>query len=81
MNNYKKENWKIQYFFESARLWDYIFSNIKHLKPLLIVFKGENFEDYAKLEYQKKHVDKILTWTKNNVKYKSYIYYICLGHI
>lgn len=48
---------------------------------MAIVLKNKNIEVDVKLEHQKKHVDKIITWTKNNIKYKSYINCICLSHI
>lgn len=50
-------------------------------KPELIIFKGEDLKNDAKLECQKKQAKKIIAKIKNNIKYKGYISHICLGHI
>lgn len=43
--------------------------------------KDKDLEDDAKLERQEKRADKIIAWTKNNVKCKGYIGRMCLSHI
>ena len=48
---------------------------------MTIFFKGKAFIDDAKLEHQEKRINKIIAWTKNNVKYKGYINHIYFGYI
>ena len=81
IDNYKKWAQEIRYSFESRRLWDHTLSDKENPKPVAIIFKGEALNNDAKLERQKKHANKILAWTKNNIKYKDYISRICLDHI
>ncbi len=53
----------------------------KNAKPVAIIINDEKLEDDVKLERQEKHWDKIIAWTKNNLKCKGNIGRICLGHI
>lgn len=46
-----------------------------------MILKGDDLNNDVKLEHQKKRVDKIIAWTKNNVKCKDYIGQMCIGHI
>lgn len=71
----------MQYSLKSTRLQDHILSNKENPKPVAIVLKGKALNDDTKLKCQEKRTEKIIGWTKNNVKYKNYIGYICLGHI
>ena len=80
-DNYKKWAWKMRYSLESVGLWGHTLLDRENLKLVAIVFKGEDLKDDAKLECQKKRKDRIITWTKNNVKCKSYIGRIGFGHI
>ena len=80
-DNYKKWAREMRYSLESAGLWDHTLSDEENPKPVAIILKGEALNDDAKLERQEKRADKILAWTKNNVKCKGYIGRMCLGHI
>ena len=80
-DNYKKWDWKMCYSFDFARFWNHTLLDNENPKPVAIVLKNKDLEDDAKLERQKKHADKIIAWSKNNVKCKDYINLMCLGHI
>ena len=71
----------MRYSLESIGLWDYTLSDTENPKPVLIILKGEDLKNDAKLECQAKHADKIHAWTKNNVKCKGYIGRMCLSHL
>lgn len=71
----------MQYSLEFAGLWDNTLLEKENPEPVAIVFKGKAFNNDAKLKRQEKHTDKIIFWTKNNVKYKGYISRMCLGYI
>ena len=68
-------------FSRVAGLWDHTLSDKENPKPVVIVLKGEDLKDDAKLERQEKRADKIIAWSKNNVKCKSCIGRMCLGNI
>ena len=80
-DNYKKWAREMQYFLESAGLWDHTLSDEENPKPVAIVLKAEALNDDAKLKRQEKRTDKIIAWTKNNVKCKGYIGCMGLGYI
>ena len=71
----------MRYSLESVGLWDHTLSSQENPKPVAIVLKGEALNDNTKLERQEKLTDKIIAWTKNNVKCKGYICRMCFGHI
>ena len=52
VDNFKKWARKMQYFLESTGLWDQTLSDTEYLKSVLIILKGEDLEDDAKLEHQ-----------------------------
>ena len=80
-DNYKKWAQKMQYSLEFAGLCDHTLSDTDNPKPVLIFLKGEDLKDDVKLKRQEKYADKILAWTKNNVKYKDFISRMYLSHI
>lgn len=80
-DNYKKWAQKMPYSLDSAGLWDHILSDAENSKPVAIVFKDKDLDNDAKLERHKKRAHKIISWTKNNVKYKDSLWRMCLGHI
>lgn len=45
-----------------------------------IIFQDKKLEDDAKLEHHEKCMGKIITYTKNNVKYKYYFGNMYLRH-
>ena len=53
----------------------------KNTKPVAIILQDKVVEDDVKLKRKEKPADKIIAWTKNNVKCKGYIGCICLDHI
>lgn len=59
VDNYK---WalKIRYALESAGLWDHNFSGGENCKLVIIILKDQDLKDNAKLDLQKKPVDKII---------------------
>lgn len=71
----------MRYSLESAGLSYHTLSDEENPKPVAIVLKDKDLEDDAKLERQEKRGDKIIAWTKNNIKCKVYIGRMCLGHI
>lgn len=71
----------MQYFCKFVGLWNNTLADKKNPKLLAIVFKDKDLENNAKLEHQEKYADKIIAWTKNNVKYKDYIGCMCFSHI
>lgn len=81
VNNDKIWARKIRYFPKSAELLDHTFPDNKNPKPIAIIFKEKELEDDAKLEHHEKYTDKIMAWTKNNVKCKDYIGCICFDNI
>ena len=81
MDSYKKWAREMRYSLKSIGLWDYTLSDIENPKPVAIILLSKDLKNNTKLEHQKKRRDKIIAWTKNNVKWKSYIRCICLGHI
>ncbi len=80
-DNYKKLAREMQYSLESAGLWDHTLSDTENPKPVVIVLLGKDLKNDTKLERQEKRADKIIAWTKNDVKCKGYIGRMCLGHI
>ncbi len=74
--NHKKWAREMRYSLESARLCDHTLPDKENPKPVSIILKNKELEDDVKLDCQEKRADKIIAWTKNNVKCKSYI-----GHI
>lgn len=68
-------------FFKFVKLWNYIFSNKKNSKPITIVLKDKVLNNDAKLKYQEKYINKIISKTNNNIKCKNYMGYICFDHI
>lgn len=71
----------MHYSLESAGLWMYTLSVVENLKPAPIILKTEDELDNAKVERQKKRIDKILAWTKSNSKCKRYDGRMCAPHI
>ena len=80
-DNYKKQAREMRYSFKSAGYWDHTFPDEENPKSVAIILKDKQLKDDVKLERQEKHADKIIVWTKNNVKCKGYIGRICFGHI
>ena len=50
-------------------------------KPAPIILKIEDELDDAKIKRQEKWMDKILAWTRSNLKCKRYIRHMCALHI
>ncbi len=71
----------MRYSVEYGGLWDHTLPDKENAKPIAIIFKDKELEDDDKLERKEKRADKIIAWTKNNVKCKCYIGRMCLGHI
>ncbi len=80
-DNYKKWAREMRYSLESAGLWDHTLPDKENPQPVAIILKDKELEDDVKIERQEKRADKIIAWTKNNVKCKGYIGRMCLGHI
>ncbi len=80
-DNYEKWAQEMRYSLESSRLWDHTLPDEENSKPVGLIFKDKELKDDVKLEHQKKRANKIIAWTKNNVKCKGYIGRICLSHI
>lgn len=59
--NYKKWAGEMRY---SAGLWDHTLSAAENPKPLPIILEGNNLNDDAKDNRQKKLSDKIIAWNK-----------------
>ncbi len=79
-DNYKKSAWKMRYSLESARLWDHTLPDKENPKPVAINLKDKELEDDVKLERKEKRAEKIIAWTKNNIKCKGYIGRMYLGN-
>ncbi len=71
----------MHYSLQSRELWDQNFPDKENPKPVASILKDKELEDDVKLEHQEKRADKIIAWTKNNVKCKRYIGRIFLGYI
>ncbi len=69
------------YFFEFVKFWENTFLDKENIKLVTIIFQDKELPNDAKFKSPKKYVDKITFWTKNDVKCKSYISRIYLGHI
>ena len=80
-DNYKKWAREMRYSLKYAKLWDHTLSDTENPKPVTIVLLDEDLKNDTKLERQEKRADKIIAWTKNNVKCKGYIRRICFDHI
>ncbi len=80
-DNYKKWTWDRYYSLESIGLWDYTLTDKKNYKPVAIDLKATELPDDVKLNRWEEFADKTIDWTKNNVKFKSWIGLICLGHV
>ncbi len=80
-DNSKKWAREMRHSLESARLWDHTLPDKENPKPVAIILKDKELEDDVKLERKEKLADKIIAWTKNNVKCKDYIDRMSLGHI
>lgn len=68
------------YSLKSAELWMHTLLVAKDLKPAPIIFKAEDKLDDAKIKCQEKQMEKILIWTKSNLKCKRYIRRIYAPH-
>ncbi len=71
----------MQYSLKSARLWDHTLLDTANSKLVTIVLLGKDLKNNTKFERQEKRTDKIIAWTKNNIKCKAYIGRMCLDHI
>lgn len=71
----------MRYLLKFARFWIYILLIVENLKPAPIILKRKDKLNNAKVERQKKQINKILTWTKSNSKCKRYIRHMCALHI
>lgn len=80
-DNYKKWAWEMQFSLESVYFWDHTLSDQENLKPVTMILKDENLNYNTKFERLEKQADKIIAWTKKNVKYNDYIGFIYLCHI
>lgn len=71
----------MQYYLQSVGFWDHILLANKNPKLVAIVLEDKDIKDDAKFKHQEKHTNKIITWTKNNVKCKTYLNHIYLSYI
>ncbi len=69
------------YSFDFTGLWVYALLDKENHKQVAIILKDPDLKDELKLERQVNCADKIIAWTRNNVKCKGFIGCIYLGDI
>ncbi len=71
----------MHFSFKFGGLLDQNILDKENSKLVAMILKDKKLEDDAKLERKEKRADKIIAWTKNDIKCKSYIGQMCLDHI